>query len=62
MWPVRCLDLLFFRRQRMLEKRELMRNATDDKVQAYQQQLNAVGLDFRFREKESSSAAPKQGA
>jgi hypothetical protein len=62
MWPVRWLDLLFFRRQRMLEKRELMRNATDDKVQAYQQQLNAVGLDFRFREKESSSAAPKQGA
>ena len=51
-WPVRWFDLLFFRRQRMLQKRELIRNATADKVKTYQQQLNAVGLDFRFREEE----------
>jgi hypothetical protein len=61
-WPVRWIDLLFFRRQRLQEKRELIRSATADKIQTYQQQLNYVGLDFRFREKECPSGSEEQSA
>ena len=59
-WPIRWMDLMFFRRQRMLEKSELIRGATADKVQTYQQQLNYVGLDFRFSETDASSDGHKQ--
>lgn len=56
-WPVRWIDLLFFRRQRLLEKQALIRGTTADRIQTYQQQLNYVGLDFRFRDKGSPSGS-----
>lgn len=50
MWPVRWIELLFVRRKSALEKGALLRTATADRVQSYQEQLNYVGLDFHFRE------------
>lgn len=50
MWPVRWAELLFVRRKSALEKGALMRTATVERVQSYQEQLNYVGLDFHFRE------------
>ena len=50
MWPVRWFELIFIRRKSALEKGALMRTATADRVQSYQEQLNYVGLDFHFRE------------
>lgn len=51
MWPVRWLELLFVRRKSALKKGALIRTATAERVQTYQERLNYVGLDFRFREK-----------
>lgn len=50
MWPIRWAELLFVRRKSALEKGALMRIATTDRIQSYQEQLNYVGLDFHFRE------------
>jgi hypothetical protein len=50
MWLVRWVELIFVRRKSALEKGALMRIATAERVQSYQEQLNYVGLDFHFRE------------
>lgn len=50
MWIVRWLELVFVRRKSALKKGALMRTATAERVQSYQDQLNYVGLDFHFRE------------
>ena len=50
MWLVRWVELLFVRRKSALEKGALMRAATAERVQTYQDRLNYVGLDFHFRE------------
>lgn len=51
MWPVRWMELLFVRRKSAMKKGALMRTATAERVQTYQDRLNYVGLDFNFREK-----------
>ena len=50
MWPVRWVDALLFRRDRVRQKREALRSATTKKIDAYQQAMNYVGLEFRFEE------------
>ena len=50
-WPIRWLDLLFVRRKRMVAETALMCGATNNKIRSYEQQLNYVGLEFRFGEK-----------
>ena len=50
MWPVRWVDALLFRRDRVLRKHRDFRSATAEKVDGYQRAMNHVGLDFNFEE------------
>ena len=50
MWPVRWVDAFLFRRDRVRKKQEALRSATAEKIDAYQQAMNYVGLEFRFEE------------
>ncbi len=50
MWPVRWMDALLLRRERVAGKHRDFRSATTEKVDGYQQAMNCVGLDFSFEE------------
>ena len=46
MWVVRWIDILFFKRHRVKEKMHDFNLLEKDKVEAYRQELSAVGLSF----------------
>ena len=50
MWVVRIFDVLLFKRQAIKTNRENIKIMSEDNVDAYQQALNFVGLDFNFKE------------
>lgn len=47
-WPVRWASVLLFRRKNLQIKSRELQYASADKIQAHQQALNYVGLDFHF--------------
>ena len=50
MWPVRWVDVVCFRPNRVRVKHRELRTATPAKVDGYQRAMNYVGLDFNFEE------------
>lgn len=50
MWVVRWFDLAFTGKEQINKKQEDMKLITTDKIDGYHQALNAVGLDFNFKE------------
>jgi hypothetical protein len=50
LWPVRWVETLLLRPNRVREKQRDIRTATPAKVDGYQHAMNFVGLDFNFEE------------
>lgn len=48
MWAVRWGEAILFRREDIKKRRDVLKFATVDKIETYQQALEYVGLDFRF--------------
>ena len=46
MWPVRIVRTLLFRRGKIASEMEGVQNLTDDKIVAYRQAMEYVGLDW----------------
>lgn len=53
-WPVRMVRTLLFRRNRLQTAQHKLQTATAEKVDAFEQGLQYVGLDFHFEEPEHS--------
>ena len=51
MWPVRWLDILLFKREKLGNEYREHLSANAKKVDAKQRAMNYVGLDFHFKEK-----------
>lgn len=49
-WVVRWVQILLFKRKKVNEQVRSLQNATNKKINEYQLNLNAVGLDFNFKE------------
>lgn len=49
-WLVRWVKILLFRRERIAYQRRRLQQRDAEKIETYQQALNYVGLDFRFKE------------
>lgn len=47
-WVVRWFDILLFKRNRIKRQTERTKQISQDSVDTYQKELNAVGLDFYF--------------
>lgn len=51
MWPVRWLDILLFKREKLGNEYREYLSTNAEKVDAKQRAMNYVGLDFHFKEK-----------
>lgn len=49
-WGVRGMNILFFKRDKLRDKVEELKNSSEKSILAYQNELNYVGLDFNFKE------------
>lgn len=49
-WIVRWMETVLFRRDRINAQRNVLKRGSADQIETYQQALNFVGLDFRFKE------------
>lgn len=49
-WVVRWVETVLFRRERIDAQKNILRRNNADQIETYQQALNFVGLDFRFKE------------
>ena len=51
-WPVRWVEVLLRRRGNISKKMRIIRDMSDDKVQAHRKAMNLMGLDFDYGEEE----------
>lgn len=48
-WVIHWFDVLINRKDRIKYQSKILRNMSNDKIKAYQKELNYVGLDFNFK-------------